>query len=239
MPLNAWAHRALRRLATYLGVWIFQVQSGVAQRTLPKFANNPKHLIIDLPRRIINPECIFIGDHVWLGPGSFISAVSHYPSASLRHPEKENTIQRFHPVIRIGNRVTSSGNLIVGAVAEIEIEDDVLLSFNVTILDNLHGYENADEPYKYQPLQRIAPVAIKKGCWIGQNAVILPGVTIGAMSIVGANSVVTQTVPDRCIAVGAPAQVIKRWSEEARQWISCPPPKRPEASIGGKTRRVK
>jgi acetyltransferase-like isoleucine patch superfamily enzyme len=198
-----------------------EAESAVAQKTLPKFANQPTRLIIDLPRRIINPECIFFGDYVWLGPGAFISAVRSYPSPSLTHPEKSYEVRTYSPQIRIGHRVTSSGQLIIGAAKRVDIEDDVLLSFNVTILDNFHGYETPDEPFKYQPLGRIAPVLLKRGCWIGQNAVILPGVTIGQMSIVGANSVVTKSIPDRSIAVGAPAQVIKSWDERSRQWRPC------------------
>jgi len=82
----------------------------------------------------------------------------------------------------------------------------------------LHGYQTPDLPYKYQPLQRIAPVAVGRGCWIGQNVVILPSVTIGEMSIIGANSVVTHDIPARSIAVGAPARVIKQWDEKSRRW---------------------
>jgi acetyltransferase-like isoleucine patch superfamily enzyme len=92
----------------------------------------------------------------------------------------------------------------------------VLIASNVTILDNFHGYENPDELYKYQPLSRIAPVLIKRGCWIGNNVVILSGVTIGEMTIVGANNVMTKSIPDRCIAVGAPARISKKWDRATR-----------------------
>lgn len=218
MDFNDLPRRILRRLMTELAIRLHEVQPAVAARTLPKFNNNPKHLTIDLPRRIINPEQISVGDHVWLGPGCFITAVRNYPSPSLRHPEKQHAVQTFSPRIRIGDRVTSSGNLIIGAARQVDIGDDVLFAFNVTILDNLHGYETPYQPYKYQPLQRIAPVAVGRGCWIGQNVVILPAVTIGAMSIIGANSVVTQSIPERSIAVGAPARIIKQWDEQSRQW---------------------
>jgi acetyltransferase-like isoleucine patch superfamily enzyme len=114
---------------------------------------------------------------------------------------------------------------VIGAVRQVDIGDDVLFAFNVTILDNLHGFENPYEPYKYQPLQRIAPVEVSRGCWIGQNTVILPSVKIGEMSIIGANSVVTHSVPERSIAVGAPARVIKQWDEKSGQWRPYYPPR--------------
>ena len=212
--------RFSRNIAAELGILIHQVNATIASRTLPKFGNTPKDLVLDLPRRINNPECIFLGDNVWLGPGTLLNAVTHYPSVSTKHPEKDYKIQEFNPKISIGNRVTATGNLTIGAVREVTIEDDVLLASNVTILDNSHGYENPDEPYKYQPLSHIAPVLIKQGCWIGQNVVILPGVTIGEMTIIGANSVVTKSIPDRCIAVGAPARISKKWDRAARQWVA-------------------
>lgn len=218
MLLNNWRRRALRRMMTRLGIWLLEAQPAIAQKTLPKFSNSPKQLTIELPRRIVNPEFISLGDHVWIGPGCLITAVNRNPPASLAHPEKKYKVQTFLPRIRIGHRVCSSGNLVIGAVQQVDIGDDVLLASNVTILDNLHGYDTPYEPYKYQPLQRIAPVEVKRGCWIGQNAVILPGVTVGEMSIIGANSVVTGSIPDRCIAVGAPARIIKKWDEKTLQW---------------------
>ena len=225
MWLKDLARRGLRRLTTEFAIRVFDAQAAVAERTLPKFANKPKHLTIELPRRIINSEKIFFGDHVWLGPGCFIVAVKEYPSPSLRHPGRDHELQKFSPEIHIGDRVTSSGNLVIGAARQVDIGDDVMFAFNVTILDNLHGFENPYEPYKYQPLQRIAPVVVSRGCWIGQNTVILPSVNIGEMSIIGANSVVTHSIPARSIAVGAPARVIKQWDERAARWRPYEPPR--------------
>ena len=222
MSLRDLARRGLRRVMTDLAIRMLDAQAAVAERTMPNFGNRPKHLTIDLPRRILNPQSIFFGDNVWLGPGCFIAAVKEYPSASLRHPGKHYDVRTFSPQIHIGHRVTSSGSLVIGAVRRIDIGDDVMFAFNVTILDNLHGFEHPDEPYKYQPLQRIAPVQIGRGCWIGQNVVILPAVIVGEMSIIGANSVVTHDIPERSIAVGAPARVVKQWDDGAREWRPCP-----------------
>jgi lipopolysaccharide O-acetyltransferase len=56
--------------------------------------------------------------------------------------------------------------------------------------------------------------------WIGEHVVILPGVRIGEYSVIGANSVVTESVPARSVAVGAPARVVRRWSDERGSWVS-------------------
>jgi acetyltransferase-like isoleucine patch superfamily enzyme len=208
----------LVKLAIRLGAILEEVSTGVADRTLPRFANTPKNVQILLPRRIIHPERIHLGDDVSLGPGCLLMAVTRYPSGRMRLPGGSAEGQRFSPRLVIGNRVSSTGGLQIAAHSEIIIEDDVLFATNVNITDCLHGYENALEPYKYQRLVRIAPIVIKRGSWIGQNVVVLPGVTIGEQCIVGANSVVTRDIPDRSIAVGAPARVIKRWDEVAQAW---------------------
>jgi acetyltransferase-like isoleucine patch superfamily enzyme len=216
--------RLIRRLIKHfgikLGILIHEVNHIVAYKTLPKFGNNPKNLRIDLPRRIINPDRMFFGNNVFLGPGSFMIAMTHYPTITMEHSEKKQHIQQFNSKIIIGNNVTSTADLQIAAQSEITIEDDIMFASNIHINDALHGSENANEPYKYQKISRIAPILIKRGCWIGQNVVILPGVTVGKYSIIGANSVVTKSVPDRCIAVGSPAKVMKRWDENANRWVS-------------------
>jgi acetyltransferase-like isoleucine patch superfamily enzyme len=209
-----------KRLAIKLGVLLYEVNQAVARETLPSFANSPKNLKIDLPRRIINPDRMVLGDNIWLGPGSFLNAITSYPTVSMQHPNKKQPVQEFNPRIIIGNRVTATAGLQVAAHAEIIIEDDVLFASNINLTDGLHGYQQANEAYKYQPIFKIAPILIKQGCWIGQNVVILPGVTIGAFSIIGANSVVTKSIPDRCIAIGAPARVIKSWDPATNHWVS-------------------
>jgi len=232
MWLKDLARRGLRRVVVELGVQLHYAQGAIGERTLPKFANRPERLIIDLPRRIINPERITIGNDVRLGPGSFIIAVKEYPPNDFRRVDKDARAQQFSSQIVIGDRVSSSGSLVMGAAQRIEVGDDVMFAVNVTVLDNLHGFEHPYEPYKYQPLQKIAPVRIGRGCWIGQNVVILPNVEIGEVSIIGANSVVTHSIPKRSIALGAPAQVVKRWDEDTGGWRTAAEPRKMHANFG-------
>ena len=103
----------------------------------------------------------------------------------------------------------STNNLTLAAMCEITIEDHVTFESNVNLTDVLHGYENVDEPYKYQKMWRIAPILVKRRCWIGQNVVVMPTVTIRKLSIIGANSVATRSIPARSIVVGVPARVVK------------------------------
>lgn len=217
--MRAVADRLLRRLAFRLGVLIQQMDLAIADATLPQFANRPANLHIERPRTIVHPECMTLGDDIWLGPGTLLMALTRYPSVSMQPPGGARSVQEFRPRIVIGHRVTSTAGLQIAALSEVIVEDDVMFASNINLTDGLHGYQTADEPYKYQPMFRIAPIVIGRGSWIGQNVVIQPGVTIGQQTIVGANSVVNRSLPARCIAVGAPARVIKRWDAGRRAWI--------------------
>jgi len=129
-------------------------------------------------------------------------------------------LQVFNPKIVIGSNVTATSNLQIFAQSCVTVEDDVMFASNIFINDGSHGFMDGTVPYKYQPIFKIEPVTIKQGCWIGQNVVIMPGVTIGEFSIVGANSVVTRSLPPHCIAAGSPASVRKLWDHERRMWVT-------------------
>ena len=214
MPLS----KLKRKIAIKLGVAIYKLNAVIAKETLPEFGNKQDNLAIEMPRRIFNSKNIFIGNDVSIGPNCLLTTIEEYPPSSWRYAEKKLEIQKFSPRIVIGNGVSATSNLTIGALEEVVIEDDVMFASNVMITDGLHGFESANEPFKYQPMCRIAPVKIKKGCWIGQNVVIMPGVTIGEYSIIGANSVVTKNIPDQCIAMGSPAKISKKWDVTNNKW---------------------
>jgi len=209
----------VRKWVRSLLLFLHKKMEAAAEADLPRFANNPKNLRIERPRRLFSTHRIYIGDDVLIGPGALLVPQVRYPSSVMQHPEKQLAVQTFDSRIFIGNRVTSTGLLTIAALQEVKIEDDVMFSSNVLISDGTHGFENANEPYKYQKMWKIAPIVIQQGCWLGQNVVVMPGVTIGELSIVGANSVVTRSIPPRSIAAGVPARVIKRWDETAGKWI--------------------
>ena len=67
-------------------------------------------------------------------------------------------------------------------------------------------------------MKQLNEVLIGEGSWIGENVCII-GASVGKNSIVGANSVVTNNIPDYCVAVRAPARVIKRYDNKDNQWV--------------------
>lgn len=64
-------------------------------------------------------------------------------------------------------------------------------------------------------MQYNLPVKIGKRCWIGAGAIILPGVTVGDDTVIGAGSVVTKDIPSGVVAVGNPCRVIKTLEKKA------------------------
>ena len=122
-------------------------------------------------------------------------------------------------VVTIGDRcLLGKGSAIVGHFS-IEIGDDVWTGHNVYITDQNHGYEDLDLPISKQTMPE-RKVVIGDGSWLGYGAVVLPGAHIGRHVAVGANSVVTGVLPDRCVAVGVPARPIRRWIE-GEGWTTC------------------
>lgn len=89
--------------------------------------------------------------------------------------------------------------------AMINIGKDVHIAGNVGIITQNHNPQNPDE---HLPAK---PVTIGNHCWIGMNAVILPGVVLGDYTTVGAGSVVTHSFDGHCVIGGNPAQVIKKF----------------------------
>ncbi len=154
-----------------------------------------KGTILVSPIRLSGERRIVIGDNVYIGGGSWLQALSDGENKS--------------PSLRIGSRTSIAGYCVLSAVRSVVLEDDVLLARNVYISDHIHKYTDTDVPIKDQGVDKVEPVLICKGAWLGQNVVICPGVRIGRNAVVGANSVVNSDVPDYSIAVGAPARVVK------------------------------
>ncbi len=93
--------------------------------------------------------------------------------------------------------------------AKIIIEDGVLFAPNVSVYSTTHTYNDTNSYIKSQPLKNKTTV-LKSGSWIGINVVIMPGVTVGKNSVIGANSFVNKDVPDYTIVAGNPARILKR-----------------------------
>jgi UDP-2-acetamido-3-amino-2,3-dideoxy-glucuronate N-acetyltransferase len=106
--------------------------------------------------------------------------------------------------VKIGDRVTIKSGVQIWD--GIEIEDDVFIGPNVTFTNDLI-------PRSKQYPAEFRKTLIKKGSSIGANATILPGITIGSYTMVGAASVITKDIPDYALVYGNPGK-IKGWVDE-------------------------
>lgn len=158
---------------------------------------------------ITNSRYIQFGRNVYLGKNSHIQVLL----------ERHFKFDRTKPKLKIGNYVSIGSGSEISVVDDIELEDDVIVASNCYIADNSHRFDRVDISIKYQGLNKVKPIKIKKGAWLGWGVVVCPGVTIGQNSVIGANSVVTKDIPDYCVAVGSPAKVIKKYDFDSGKWL--------------------
>lgn len=155
---------------------------------------------------VIGKERISVGVNSFFGEGCELVVLKAHFAQEL----DAKLIIGNHVRITARGRITCAGHIVIG--------DDVLMAPDVFITDHNHGMNPTLEGgYSPQPLI-VKDVVIEEGVWLGQRVCVLPGVTIGAHSIIGANSVVTHSVPAFCIAAGVPARVIKIWNHETHAW---------------------
>lgn len=125
--------------------------------------------------------------------------------------EELQDVTVFTPLhINCGKHITIGKNVFINfdctflALGGITIEDDVLIGPKVSLITENHPLN----PEERKGLTG-KPILIKKNAWIGANATILPGVTIGENAVVAAGAVVSKDVPDNTIVGGIPAKFIK------------------------------
>ena len=122
--------------------------------------------------------------------------------------------------IFIGDRVIINMNCTFVDNNRIDIGNGVLIASNVQIYTATHPTKAVERMVNdwngngafYRTFAR--PVRIEDNVWIGGGAILLPGVTVGRNSVVGAGSVVTRSIPADCVAVGNPCRVLKHLAEE-------------------------
>ena len=139
---------------------------------------------------------------------------------------KRNTSINLHPkdkkskeiLLFIGDNVIISESCFISACNRIIIEENVGISPNVMIIDSSRKPGPIDRPSKEQDLE-IGFVHIGADSWIAYNACIMPNVTIGRHCIIGALSVVNNDIPPYSVAVGSPAEVVKRYDFDRKEWI--------------------
>lgn len=161
------------------------------------FGGFGKGSLLFRPTALRKPQHIRIGKNVTIRPGVRLEAVVINLAKS--------------PDFRIGNHVSIEQNVHIVCHHRVVIEDNVSITANCAIVDTTHPFD--DVPYDAKVGALISDdegfVEIGAGTFLGVGSIVLPNVRIGKGCVIGAHSVVTRSVPDYCVAVGAPAAVVR------------------------------
>lgn len=175
-----------------------------------RFKSFGKNVIIDIGTYFQNPRFISVGDNVWID--RYVQILAGTPSISRITYYKENLDFSLTPgEVFIGQQVHIAPNCILSGIGGIYIGKFSGISANTAIYSFSHHYKNLTDKtdlhqYYFTPQARSdqqamisGPVYIGDYCGIGANTVILPGVSIKKGSLVGSNSLVIQSIPERSV----------------------------------------
>lgn len=117
--------------------------------------------------------------------------------------------------VHFGDRIYANYNLTLVDDTHIYVGDGTMFGPNVTVATAAHPL---DARLRADGLQYNLPVHIGRNCWLGAGVIVLPGVTIGDNTIIGAGSVVTKDIPSDVVAVGNPCRVLRQVDERDRHY---------------------
>jgi len=164
--------------------------------------------LVRLPIDIRNRPSIDFGKNLTTGVGCRIEA---FPINS-------------EVVLHFGKNVQMNDYVHITAIKNVTIGSNVLMASKIYISDSSHGSYSGDEHDSNPnsiPIDRplsYKSIIIEDNVWLGESVCVLAGVTIGKGTIVGANSVVSRSLPSNVIAVGSPAKAIKEFNFITNRW---------------------
>lgn len=155
---------------------------------------------------LLTPSSIIVHDNVFVYSNARIEGITSYEGVD------------YSPEIILDDNCTVQQNIHLTCAKRVYIGKYTAIAANVTITDIHHPYEDISIPIEKQRLL-VDPVSIGSECKIYNNAIILPGTTIGKHCTIGANSVVSGNIPDYSVVVGIPGRIIKRYKGDIKEWV--------------------
>lgn len=163
-----------------------------------------QHSKLIQPMRLRNVCNIHIGDNVIINNYAFL----------LTLQEKQSIVPR----LTIGDGCVIGHMNHITCTDEVRIGKNVLTADHVYISDHSHGFFDTTIPILKQATVSRGKVNIGDGTWIGENVVVL-SCNVGRNCVLGSNAVVLRDIPDFSVAVGIPAQVVRRFDPVSRTWV--------------------
>jgi acetyltransferase-like isoleucine patch superfamily enzyme len=214
LPRFLWQGAVLTVLYRLPTIWAC-ILRGVVYRTV--LGGIGSFCLVEADVRLHVPQRIFLGDRVFVGQYCYLDGQTSFlrlgddvhlaRSCTLRAGERGITI---YDGAGINTRTYVDGN------GGVEVGRNALLSPGVQVISGNHVFDRTDVPIRNQGTA-YGKVTIGEDCWLGTNVIVLPGVTIGRGSVVGAGAVVTGDLPDLSIALGVPARVVGRRGAAGRK----------------------
>ena len=181
-------------------IWLIKTQLFLK----PRFSKIDKRSIVFFPMQIDNPQAISIGKKIFISNNAWLAGGKDSNGKDTLIIDDYTRIGHFFHCI---------------ALHDVYIGKSVLIADKVFISDASHIYKDIDLPIFAKGMENLRSVSIGDGSWIGENVCIL-GANIGKHSVIGANSVVLQDIPDYCVAVGSPARVVRKYDFETKKWVT-------------------
>jgi len=148
---------------------------------------------------------------LYVGPGRIVFdgtvRLGYFPSPYFYNGYIHLEARRPQAEIRFGDNIWVNNNLVVICETSITIGSDALIGTNVEICDS--DFHGVDIARRRGNQHATAPVQVGRNVWIGSNAKILKGVTIGDNSVIANGAIVTRDIPANVVAIGAPARPVK------------------------------
>lgn len=166
--------------------------------------------------KFINPLLIFLGYIFEFFGKIYRASTSSYnthimkrKNPTLRYIGAKASFDDINNITIGTNTYINGGEFLTKKGGRIIIGDNCMISYDVVMRTDMHNFADTSRPMIDQGV-RTADIIVGNDVWIGQGAIIMPGVTIHNGAIVGARAVVTKDVPEYCVVAGVPAKIIKK-----------------------------
>jgi acetyltransferase-like isoleucine patch superfamily enzyme len=155
-----------------------------------------------------------IANYIWIG-----DAVSLERDVWLNIPDVP---RRGEPAIILEDGATFQRRCMISAKNKVHIKRNIICGPSALIMDHSLAFEDVAVPISRQGTTQGGTIRIEEGCWIGFGAVVVCDhgeLVIGRNSVVGANTVVTRSVPPYSVVSGNPAKIVKQYDPSKGRWV--------------------